>query len=108
MEHKMTRVTIPYAIAALCLGLLAPATATYGQTEPADKPHRACRGSIVVLAWDIVVRDNDGPCRRAEIARRTALPRVSTPSSMHACANKRSYLGGALQICDDQPRTREL
>ena len=108
MSIAMTRSTSPVAIAALCLGLLAPATATFGQTAPADEPLRICRGNIVTLAWGTVVRDKDGACRRAETARRTAPPRVPTPSAMQACTNTRSYLGGVLQICDDQPRARGL
>ena len=104
MSIAMTRSTSPVAIAALCLGLLAPATATFGQTGPADEPLRTCRGNVVTLAWGTVVRDNDGPCRRAETARRTAPPRVPAPRIMQTCTNKRSYLGGVLQICDDQPR----
>lgn len=104
----MTRSTSPVAIAALCLGLLAPATTTFGQTPPAAEPLRTCRGNTVTLAWGTVIRDDDGPCRRAETARRTAPPRVSAPPIMQTCTNKRSYLGGVLQICDDQPRAGRL
>lgn len=100
----MAHFTSAAALAALYL--LVSTTATNAQTAPATEPVRTCQGNITTLAWGAVVRDRDGPCRIAEPTRRLEPPRVVAPPVTMTCANKRSYLGGALQICRDEPRGR--
>ena len=100
----MARFTSPIAIAALCL--LVSTTVTKAQTAPATEPLRTCQGNIMTLAWGAVVRDRQGPCRIAEPTRRLVAPRVVAPTVTMTCTKERSYLGGALQICNDQPRRR--
>ncbi len=102
----MTRFTSPVALAAVCLGLLIPATVTSAQAANPAEPLRACQGHITTLGWGAIVRDRNGRCTNVEASRHSALPRAAAQAETMTCKNARSYLGGALQVCNDRPLRR--
>lgn len=91
------------------LGLLAAPAGALAQTPQSPPPLRACSGDTLTLAWGAFVRDSQGRCRptaRGVQAQRPVARVQANTEATTACPNRRSYMGGALLICDDQPRAR--
>ncbi len=108
MPVPTTPLPIRGAVALLMgLGLLAAPVTALAQTPEAQTPLRACSGDTLTLAWGAIVRDSRGRCRaatRGVQAQRPVARAQVTAGATTACPNRRSYMGGALLICDDQPR----
>lgn len=73
------------------------------------KVTRPCEGRVTTLFWGAYVRDARGPCVAAAepIAEWRPLVARRVEVAVPDCEDERRWLGGALRICRDAPRTQE-
>lgn len=106
----MPKATSPLAVLAVLVGALAASSVDAAAREPTQTARaRVCEGGVLTIAWGRATFDSQGACRPDRSGRASATAAVTTRSTVSAtnaqrCPNRRSYLGGAVVICDDAPR----
>lgn len=106
----MPKATSPLAVLAVFASLTAAPPVLAAPDQNGAQPRtRTCVGETLTVAWGRAAFDADGPCRPASAAGATtasvaALRSRVVATSARSCPNRRTYLGGAIVICDDAPR----